>query len=196
MAQTKAEQSAHTQATLIAVATRLFAEHGYEGTSTHDIVTAACVTRGALYHHFADKRGLFKAVFLQLREQRIQEIRTRLAQARGDLWERLVTNVCRTFLELTLDAGDQRIIFQDGPAVLDVDIWYHDIPGVSLIQESLDQLIAAGYMIQTVSTKTLAHLLWGAFLEAGRQLTYAADKAHAQEEVARGLQSLFAGLRV
>lgn len=195
MARSNAEQSAHTRATLIAVATRLFAEYGYNGTSTHDIVTAAGVTRGALYHHFVDKRGLFKAVFLQLREQRIQEIRTRLTRRQGDLWERLVTNGCRTFLELTLDAGEQRIISRDGPAVLDVDIWYPDAPGVRLIQESLDQLIAAGHMTQTLSTKTLAHLLWGAFLEAERQLTYAADKAHAKEEVVRGLQSLFAGLR-
>jgi len=58
----RVQQGEATRAVLIETAQRLFAEHGYAATSTTDIVTAAEVTRGALYHHFADKEDLFRAV--------------------------------------------------------------------------------------------------------------------------------------
>lgn len=55
-----------TRATLLAVGRRLFADKGFAATSIDDLVLAAEVTRGALYHHFADKEALFRAVFEEL----------------------------------------------------------------------------------------------------------------------------------
>src|SRR2546429_8444242 len=62
----QAERSGGTRAALLTAARGLFAERGYAGVSTEDVVTAAGVTRGALYHHYRDKRDLFRAVFEQL----------------------------------------------------------------------------------------------------------------------------------
>jgi len=60
---TQAERRATTRAALMAAGRRLFAERGYDNVSSEDIVAAAGVTRGALYHHFDGKRGLFAAVY-------------------------------------------------------------------------------------------------------------------------------------
>src|SRR6187431_1170290 len=57
------DRSAATRAALIDAARPLFAEHGFGGVGTETIVRAAGVTRGALYHQFADKTELFAAVF-------------------------------------------------------------------------------------------------------------------------------------
>jgi AcrR family transcriptional regulator len=57
----RVQQGEATRGVLIDTAQQLFAERGYAGTSTTDIVAAAQVTRGALYHHFEDKEDLFRA---------------------------------------------------------------------------------------------------------------------------------------
>ena len=66
---TQRVKSAATRAALIAAGRERFGLVGYHGTGTHDLVALASVTRGALYHHFGDKKDLFEAVFLQLDEE-------------------------------------------------------------------------------------------------------------------------------
>src|SRR4051812_1426101 len=66
MSPTQAERSEATRSALLAAARALFAERGYAGTAAEEVARAAGVTRGALYHHFRDKRDLFRAVHEQL----------------------------------------------------------------------------------------------------------------------------------
>ena len=89
--------------------------------------------------------------------------------------------------------GAQRIIFIDGPAVLDSRLWHDNAPGVALIQHSLERLAAAGFIADQPFT-TLSRLLWGAFLEAGLYIAYADDLDNAQQEMASGLEQLFGRL--
>jgi AcrR family transcriptional regulator len=56
------DRSEQTRAALMQAARALFVDKGYGETSTPDIAAAAGITRGALYHHFEDKRALFRAV--------------------------------------------------------------------------------------------------------------------------------------
>src|SRR5215207_1198859 len=80
----QAEPSAAARSALVAVARELFAERGYAGVGTEEIVQRARVTRGALYHHFRDKKDLFRAVHEQLEGELAQTIGARLADGPAD----------------------------------------------------------------------------------------------------------------
>ena len=86
-----------TREALIEAALRLFAERGYADVGTEEIVAHAKVTRGALYHHFEDKRDLFRSVFERVEAGLMERIGTRMKTAK-DPWE-LILNGMRSFLD-------------------------------------------------------------------------------------------------
>lgn len=191
----KSEQSERTRIALLDVAYRLFAEQGYADTSTQDIVEGAKVTRGALYYHFRSKEGIFQAVFERVREARVQIIRARMEAAKGDLWQRLIQTGCAAFIENSSDKGSQRILYLDGPSVLEAQVWHENVPAVALIRQTLERLVAEGLMRRETPCETLSSLLWGSFLEAGINIALSNDVAKTQREMARGLEYLFESLR-
>src|SRR5438046_7597406 len=85
----KADQSEATRAALIAAARELFATRGYAAVATEEIVRAAGVTRGALYHHFAGKQELFQAVYEAVEEQLVADIGAVALAAASDPLEAL-----------------------------------------------------------------------------------------------------------
>ena len=192
----KAEQSEKTQVALLTVAHELFAERGYADTSTKDIAERAEVTRGALYYHFGEKEGLFQAVFEQFRQARTQTIMARVQEAEGDLWQRFVETGCTIVIESMSDKSAQRIIFTDGPSVLDPDIWHKNVQGVNLLTQVFEQLEAEGFIEKNTPHQALARLVWGAFLEAGVYISHAADPVGAQREMLQGLQYWLGRLRI
>ena len=58
----KRAQTIGTREHLIETAARLIGKSGYAGTTLEEVVREAGLTRGAVYHHFKDKRALFEAV--------------------------------------------------------------------------------------------------------------------------------------
>ena len=192
----KAEQYEKTRSALLTVAQELFAERGYVDTSTQDIVKRAEVTRGALYYHFRDKKALFRAVFERFREARTQAVMARMQEAEGDLWQRLVETGCTAFIESLSDKSAQRIIFADGPSVLDPEVWHTNVQGVYLITQFLEQLEAEGFIEENTPHKALARLVWGAFLEAGVYIAHATDSVEAQHEMLSGLKHWLEKLRI
>lgn len=115
---TQAERRADTQRALVAAARQLFAEKGYAATSTPEIVDRAGVTRGALYHHFADKTALFEAVVWQ--EQVLVAMAVNGALAGEDQPGPVKTLVAGgdAFLDAMQDQGRRQILLVDAPAVL------------------------------------------------------------------------------
>src|SRR3712207_956746 len=116
MAVTKRSEYAEaTKRDLIAVARRLFAERGYAGTSLDDVVSAAGVTKGALYHHFENKRELFAAV-----AERVEADVTAWI-GRGserDPWKAFVAGALRYLDAASTQADVQRILLIDAPTVM------------------------------------------------------------------------------
>src|SRR5918999_4564612 len=115
------ERSEATRARLMAVARELFAKRGYAGVGTEEIVRRAKVTRGALYHHFRDKRDLFRAVHEQHEQELVERIGAAM-QGVDDPFEVLVTGT-RAFLDACMEPAMIRIALIDAPAVLGWEEW-------------------------------------------------------------------------
>ncbi|MFN4209875.1 MAG: TetR/AcrR family transcriptional regulator [Devosia sp.] len=115
---TQAERRVETQRQLVAAARRLFAERGFAATSTPEIVAAAGVTRGALYHHYADKTALFRAVVEQEHALLAMSIN---AAAEGEDEPGPVRALIAggdAFLDAMQEPGRRQILLVDAPAVL------------------------------------------------------------------------------
>jgi AcrR family transcriptional regulator len=117
----RAAQGRATRGQLIEVATRLFAEHGYEGTSIEAVLSAAGVSRGALYHHFAGKEALFEAVVSAVSEQVMVKL-TETVQGCADPLDAMRT-AALAWIDLAADPVIQRVVLVDAPSVLGWDRW-------------------------------------------------------------------------
>src|SRR5207302_7029411 len=118
---TKAEQSEATRSALISAARPLFAERGYSGVGTEEIVRAAGVTRGALYHHFEGKEDLFAAVYEQVEADLMSEIGAIATEAHDPL--DALHRGAAIFLEACRRPEVQRITLIDAPSVLGWERW-------------------------------------------------------------------------
>lgn len=112
----RAEMIEETRSKLIASARQAFGSLGYANTSMDDLTAEAGLTRGALYHHFGDKKGLLAAVVEQLDAEMDQRLEA-ISRGTDDLWGAFVQR-CRTYLEMAQEAEIQRIVLQDARAVL------------------------------------------------------------------------------
>src|SRR4051794_15189288 len=163
---TQAERTEATRGALVAAARRLFGARGYAAVGTEEIVAAAGVTRGALYHHFRDKRDLFRAVFVESEASFVQRVAERVVGVE-DPFDLLVAA-----LDATLDACTDRelaqIAFLDGPAVLGFEDWRAIVDGYSLglLTTMLGQAMDAA-ALRRAPLDPLAHLVSGALNEAG-----------------------------
>src|SRR3954447_1500600 len=189
----KAERSELTRAALLAAARELFTERGYAVVSTEEVVRRAGVTRGALYHHFRDKQDLFRAVFEAI-EQEMAERVAAAALAEADPWERqrLATGA---FLDNCLDPAVQRIALTDAPSVLGLAAWreIEERYGLALVQVAIESLIDEG-LIERQPVEPLAHLLLGAFTEAGLLIARSTDRVAARAQVGESIDRLMEGL--
>jgi AcrR family transcriptional regulator len=191
----KAEQSQKTQRVLLDVARELFTEHGYAHTSTEEVVRRAGVTRGALYYHYRDKVALFEAVFDELRAAYMQAISERVEAAEGDLWQRLVVTGCQAFIENVADPSVRRIVYIDGPAVLDWPAEQKSAPGLIFLRNVFEQLMSEGF-IEKRPLEPLVRLLWAGLFEVGAYIAQADDRAAAQKEMTDALMYVLNGLRL
>jgi AcrR family transcriptional regulator len=191
----RAGQSEATRGELLKVARELFAEHGYAGVGTEEIVQRAKVTRGALYHHFRDKRDLFRAVHEQAEAELAQTIGAQIAASGAtDALEALHTGV-RTFLDACTDRSVARITLVDAPSVLGWQEWREidERHGLGLVTVGLQGAMDAG-AITPQPVRALAHLMLGAMGEAGMLIANAEDPEATREEVEPALLALLDGL--
>lgn len=195
-ARTQGERAEATRGALMAAARRLFTERGYDGVGTEEIVRAAGVTRGALYHHFGGKAELLEAVYERLEAESTERVaRVVLGSELESPLEAMKAGV-EAFLDECAEPELQRIALHDAPAVLGWDRWREIAAanGLGLIEASLTAAIEAGE-IRPLPVKPMAHLLLGALDEAAMLVARSDDPA-SRAEVTAVLLALLEGFAV
>ena len=183
MARTKHDlRSEATRRQLVTAARALFGARGYADVGTEEIVRAAGVTRGALYHQFRDKADLFAAVAEQIEAEITNRIAAGAADAAADPMDALRAGA-RLFLDACAEPEVERIILLDAPAVLGWEAW-RDLAsryGLGLVQVALQAAMDAGAIVQQ-PVVPLAHVLIGALDECALYIAEAEDPAAAREQ--------------
>jgi AcrR family transcriptional regulator len=192
---TQAERSRATTGELVAAARKLFAERGFAETSIEDIVQATGVTRGALYHHFASKTDVFKAVFEQIQRELDSHSYEVALATRGDAWKRMEAGSL-AFLDDCQDPGVRQIFLIDGFAALGWDSMREIEHRHSLqhIKEGIGLAMQEG-ILKRRPVGPLATMLFGAMCEAAMAIARADDPDAAAREMRRELKRVFAALR-
>lgn len=185
MSKTNRERTEQTRQALIAAARRLFVDKGYAETGTPDIVSAAGVTRGALYHHFEDKRALFRAVVEQEAEKVAEEIESRSADAQSPR-DALLSGASAYFDAMAAE-GRTRLLLLEAPAVLGAEASAIDRENA---EESLWRGLAAMLPAAGVQLGPLTSLLSAAFDRAAIEI----EQGGSRQDYERAIGSLLDGL--
>jgi AcrR family transcriptional regulator len=191
----RAQHAWDTRTALVAVARRMFAANGYDGTGTEQIVAEAQVTRGALYHHFRDKADLFRAVMEEAAGEVARRLTDDQAQLAGSPLDEISDGIS-AFLDVCVGGDFQRIVLIDGPRVLGEQAWDQLVEryGRALLEEWLTRAITAGDM-DPVPVRPLARLLIAMLTEASLAIAGAADPAATRAELGVTLSRLLDGMR-
>lgn len=194
---TQAARSAATKDALIRAARPMFATSGFAGVATEAIVQAAGVTRGAMYHQFADKTELFAAVFEAVEVEVTQRIDDAVSGAGLSDPIALMRLGAHAWLAACADPEVQRIVLVEAPAVLGWQRW-REVGlrhGMGLVQGLLTYAIEVG-RIRAQPPAPLAHVLIGALDEAALYVAGAADQDAARAEMGAVFDDLIAALAV
>ncbi len=190
MPKSNKERTEATRADLMAAARRLFIERGYADTATPDIVAAASVTRGALYHHFEDKKALFRAVV----EREAEAVAAEVDAASPDSLPALDALIKggEAYLAAMREPGRTRLLLLDGPAVLgrtDMDA-IDNRHSTRSLRAGITFAVREGAMPSTLPIEAVTALLSAAYdraalaIETGGNDT---DYRAAMEDLLRGL---------
>ena len=189
------DYSSSTKRALLDNATTLFTDHGYAGTSLDEVVAAARVTKGALYHHFPSKLALFESVFLRLQETTTKQIEKRISASK-DPWERAQTGL-EAFLEVCREPQFRRICLQEGPVALGHERWAEAerASSLGLVKRTVDDLLADLGGASGL-TDAFAAIFYGAIRSASEYVSDAEDADQAAEEVQASIGAILAGMRL
>lgn len=190
----KRERSEATRTSLLGAGRRLFAERGYSAVGTEEIVAAAGVTRGALYHHFRDKTDLFRTIVEEVEQELIEQVAE--AALGNDDPLRGLSAGSAMFLDACREPEIRQILLLDAPSVLGWQEW-REIDaryGLGLVKAALGAAIESG-AIAPQPVDPLAHLLLGALSEAALMVAESDDPERARRETGESVERLLAGLR-
>jgi AcrR family transcriptional regulator len=190
---TQAERSEATRSALIRAGRELFGARGYGAVGTEEIVARAGVTRGALYHQFADKQDLFRAVVEALEQDVIGRVGRSLAGVSGP--GEALTAMMGGWLDVCEDDEVQRILLLDAPGVLGWDEWRaigHRY-GLGEVVGLLEAAMEAGAIARQPATP-LGHVVIGALDEAALYIARAEDPKAARVEMEGVLGRLLGSL--
>ncbi|RWO63608.1 TetR/AcrR family transcriptional regulator [Mesorhizobium muleiense] len=186
------EMIAETRAKLVAAARHAFGTVGYAEASMDDFTASAGLTRGALYHHFGDKKGLLQAVIAEIDAEMLA--RLKIVSVRADtLWQGFVDE-CTAYIEMALEPEIQRIVLRDGPAVLgDPSQWPSQNECIRSMSENLQKLRDEGTIV-AVDPEAAARLVSGASLHAAQWIANSENPEATSKKAVKAFNVLLEGL--
>jgi AcrR family transcriptional regulator len=190
--QERAAQAAGTRKDLLGHARKLFAQRGYVESSTDEVVRRAKVTKGALYHHFANKRDLYRAVVEDMERELVAKMAGAAEHARTP--GKRLEAACRAYLDACLDSALTRILVLEAPVVLGWSGWchlahQHEIAALACYLEEVVEKSSTGEQ-----PLEMAHVLLGALNTAARVIATSNDPQKARVQVEETIQRLLRGL--
>jgi len=159
---TRAEME-ETRATLLATARKVFSEQGYADTSMDDLTAQAGLTRGALYHHFGDKKGLLTAVVEQIDAETDARLQAAFDRAETP-WEGF-RHRCHAYLEMAMEPEIQRVVLRDSRAVLGGALPESHRYCLDSMRQRVSILIQQGIIVEA-DPQALSSLIYGSLAEA------------------------------
>lgn len=195
MPRTQAERSAATQRALITAGRRLWGERGYAEVGTPEIAEAAGVTRGAMYHQYADKAALFRAVIEAMDEEIIARLQTAVDASQPKTAADALHAAADAWLEIAQEPEVRQLMLLDAPSVIG---WaeYRAMSqqnAMGAAEELLGAAIEAGEL-RPQPVRPLAVVLLGAFDEAAMYLAGAEDSDQESEHIRAVVHDLIDGL--
>lgn len=189
------EYSEATQRALLKAARTLLAKTSYADVSIDQICERARVTKGALYHHFKNKKDLFSAVFDQVENEMIAEVATASAQ-QSDPWKQAEA-AFSAYLTKCLDKAYQKIVFLEAPSILGRDDVFR--AGQNLGRETtramLETLQNNGLIEPKLDLEMPTRLLLGMLMEAGLAIAESETPEKAREEAWKTILRFIESLR-
>lgn len=188
---TQEERSAATREALIVAARRLWGERGYAEVGTPEIATTAGVTRGAMYHQFADKAALFLAVVEVVEQDVMARMGAMVAASGATSPADAVRAAVDAWLEVSGDPEVRQLVLLDAPSVLG---WagFRDVAqrySLGMTEQLLSEAMQAGQLPHQ-PVRALAHVLIGALDEAAMVIATADDPEQTRADVSTVIQRL------
>ncbi|MGN7973478.1 TetR/AcrR family transcriptional regulator [Serratia sp. 22264] len=189
----RTEMIEETRKKLVATARQQFGRVGYADTVMDELTAQAGMTRGALYHHFGDKKGLFLAVAQEIDA----EMDARLADISAhapDNWSAFKGR-CRAYLEMTMEPEVQRILLRDSPSVLGAEyLQAGKLQCVASMTRMLKTLMEEKHIAPTLP-EVLAHLINGGLMDAAFWIANRPEDKQALAQALDGVELLLNGLK-
>lgn len=192
MKRTRSESMAENRGRLIAAARKAFADKGFADASMDALTAEVGLTRGALYHNFGDKRGLFAAVVNQIDSDMAERAKACGAAAGEGLNALLAEGAA--YIEMALDPEVQRIVLLDGPAVLgDPSLWPSQNSCLQVTRQAVEDLMSEG-TLKPVDAEAAARLISGAALNAAMWIAASAQPESVLPRAQEAFRALVEGL--
>ncbi len=192
---TQRERTEATSASLVAAARHRFGADGFAAVGTERVAREAGVSRGALYHQFADKTELFAAVLDQVEAEIEARMIAAVAACPPEDTATLLLVGADAFLDACAEPDIQRIVLIDGPSVLGWERWREIClrHSVGLVAALLGDGMQRGTIVAQ-PVEPLTHVLVGAVDEAALYIARAADPVQARRDIGAVLRGLVAAI--
>lgn len=181
-----------TRLKLLQAARKAFAEKGYAAASMDELTADVGLTRGALYHHFGDKKQLLAAVVNEIDAEMAGQAQV-IGSRQDNDWDSLLAEGV-AYIEMALKPEVQRIVLLDGPAFLgDPGQWPSQNACLTVTMEKLEALIALN-VVKPVDVEAAARLMNGAALNAALWVAASADPTAVLGKAIAAFRALATGL--